>query len=265
LRIITLFSGSGGNAALVCARGASVLVDCGRSARAFLRALDEAGEPLPDAVFVTHEHSDHISGLEMLSKKFALPVHMTEPTARRAILRGGWLERAAVVHGPLFTVEVGPLVVRSFIAPHDSAMNVGYVFEDAETGERAGVVTDLGAATPEVYAALCGCRSALIESNHDTAMLASGSYPAELKRRIASPRGHLCNDDCASLAVALAKSGATSLGLAHISRENNTPDAALGCVRGALYASGFADVCVVAAAPDRPTVITDGERESVAI
>lgn len=258
LRIISLYSGSGGNSTLIATKSSAILIDAGKSARSLCAALKGVGVDADriSAVFVTHEHTDHISALEVLEKKHNIPVHMTEGSADRAhILPESRLAPRIVRHAPLFEVEVGNMHVRSFCTSHDSAMSVGYRVEIEEDGARYtfGLATDTGCVTDEIKNALRGCDSVLIESNHDVEMLRCGSYPADVKRRILGRTGHLSNEDCAALAVDLAIYGTRNFMLGHLSEENNAPACALKAVTSALTA--FDGVRVSVARPDCETVI----------
>ena len=250
-----LYSGSDGNAALLCAEGHAVLIDAGRSAKRLCAALQEAGvEPdALEAIFLTHEHRDHTAALDTFLKHHPLPVHITERSAQKMLPRAGEALRAhLVIHPPLFCTEVGPFTFSSFPTPHDSAQSVGFrIAVRDEDGEHAvGYATDLGTVTPAVETGLCGCEAVVLECNHDEEMLMEGPYPYDLKRRIASRNGHLSNHDCAAFATRLAATGMRRLLLAHLSEINNLPDLALGEVSTALAGTG---VQVAAAAPDHIT------------
>lgn len=254
-RLRLLYSGSTGNAALLESGDDAFLIDAGKSARTLSAALAEAGCP-PErlsAVFLTHEHRDHTTALAVFLKRHPMPVHATERCAA-ALLSHADRDAIApylVVHPPLFSVQVGPFCVSSFETPHDSPGSVGYrVRICREAVHEIGYVTDVGCVTESVLTGLCGCEAAVIECNHDEAMLMTGPYPEDLKRRIASARGHLSNADCAAFAVKLAASGVRRLLLAHLSETNNTPELALAEVTAALKGT---DVTVRAAAPDRIT------------
>lgn len=243
-----LYSGSTGNATVLCAGETAILIDAGRSARALTDALNSAGVD-PDAlsaVFLTHEHRDHTAALEVFLKKHPIPVHVAGASAERLLRTASAVLSAALVpHPPLYSVTVGDLTLSSFPTPHDSVASVGYRITAGE--HTIGYATDLGTVTPAVEAGLLGCEAVVLECNHDEEMLMAGPYPRELKRRIAARNGHLSNVDCAMFAVKLAQSGMRRLLLAHLSETNNLPELALGEVRAALAGTS---VHIKAAAPD---------------
>ena len=238
-----LYSGSDGNAALLCTDYATVLIDAGRTAKALTAALAAASVD-PDtisAIFLTHEHRDHTAALNVFLKRHPVPVHTTAASAARLRACGGEALSACLVeHAPLFTEQIGNLSVSSFETPHDSACSVGYRVSvpDGDAIHCIGYATDLGAVTPAVENALTGCEAVVIECNHDEEMLVTGPYPADLKRRIASRHGHLSNRDCAALCARLAARGTKRFLLAHLSEINNDPALALGEVTAALAGTG---------------------------
>ena len=229
--ITTLASGSSGNAILVSHGATHLLVDCGISCLRIKRALAELGLSPADltAILITHEHSDHICGLETLFKQFHLPVYCSAGTARQLAYRIAFVEEVLrwVVPGECFAL--GEICVTAFPTSHDAAESVGYTF--AADGRKAAVVTDLGVVTSVVEDALAGAHLMVAESNHDPDMVRSGPYPYHLKQRILGPRGHLSNADCAALCKRV---GAQTVILAHLSAENNSPSLALRTVRAAL-------------------------------
>ncbi len=246
-----LYSGSTGNASLLTVGDTAVLIDAGRSARVLCTALHNAGvDPNAlSAVFLTHEHNDHTSALDVFIKHHPIPVHVAGNSALKLGLRAGpALREALVPHPPLFCEQIGALTFSSFRTSHDSAESVGYriTFSDEQGAHSIGYATDLGIVTPDVETALTGCEAVVLECNHDEEMLMTGPYPYDLKRRVASRFGHLSNADCAAFSTRLAANGLKRLLLAHLSETNNLPDLALGEVRAALAGSG---VHIAAASP----------------
>lgn len=225
--ITSLYSGSKGNSVLIESESARILIDAGKSARALCSALNGIGKSIDDidAIFITHEHTDHVSALEVLLKKHRMPVHIVGASARKLLMRGlHSYESLICVHPPIFTVEVGDIRVTSFPTPHDSEFSVGYRIEIGES--IIGYATDIGYITEEIREALSGCESIVIEANHDVNMLMNGPYPYDLKIRIRSKRGHLSNKECALLASELCFIGTKNILLAHLSEENNDPSLA---------------------------------------
>jgi phosphoribosyl 1,2-cyclic phosphodiesterase len=261
MRITTFASGSTGNCTLVTAGGANILIDAGISMKKIKACLTGCGlSPQElDGVFITHEHSDHISGLSMLLKHYDLPVYAPRTVGSRLM---GMLpemeDRLRVIHTSV-PVTVGDMAITSFHTMHDTPESVGYRI-DAEVS--FGFCTDLGCVTDEVKTTLCGVTAAVIESNHDEEMLRYGSYPVYLKRRILSERGHLSNVCGGDLAGFLAENGAETLVLGHLSRENNTPKKAYDTVSASLAASGCAPRLFVAP-PFEPLFVEVGAKCSV--
>ena len=257
MRIVTLYSGSKGNSTYIEAGDAAILIDAGKSAKRLCSALCTLGVCIDDidAIFITHEHSDHVSALETLTKKHRIPIHMASGCAAKfSSERFAALRENIVCHPPLFEVEIKGTTVSSFPTPHDSNMSVGYRIEFCEDGKRRaiGLATDIGYVTGDICQGLCGCEQVVLESNHDIEMLKDGPYPYDLKKRILSKRGHLSNRDSALFAANLAKRGTRSFILAHLSEENNTPGIALD-----EFLSTVADstVRVAVADPEEPTEI----------
>lgn len=246
----TLFSGSTGNSIYIKNGSDEILIDAGKSAAAIDKALYRLGTSLSNikAIFLTHEHSDHTGGLEIVSKKHHIPVHITSPSYQRVAYQGSFTATCACSHEVRYEVCVGSLCIRSFEVPHDSIQNVGYIIK-ADNGETLGVATDIGHVTDEIRDSLCGVEAAIVESNHDKFLLVAGTYPEFLKHRILADTGHLANEDSAELCLYLAKNGTKAITLAHLSRENNTPDIAHGVTRELLDRHGLGDVEVNVASP----------------
>ena len=195
-------------------------------------------------VLITHEHSDHISGLSMLLKYHALPVYAPHTVANRLL---GALPQVAdalrvIPVGEAF--RVGEALVTAFHTPHDTDESVGYRIEGSAVYAHA---TDTGSLTEELVAGLSGADTVLIEANHDERMLRDGPYPFYLKRRILSERGHLSNANCARLARTLVDGGTGRVILGHLSKTNNRPELALAAVSAALEGTGAELYC---AGPD---------------
>ncbi len=234
MRLHIFASGSTGNCSLLCAGGRRFLLDAGLSARAIKNALADAGHALSelDGIFITHEHTDHVSGLTQLCKSVPLAVYAPGTVASHLRWSQPGVDACIRVLQPEEPLSFGGVTVTAFPTPHDTDQSVGYRFE-AE-GRVFAFATDTGCVTDTMRRYLRGADMALIEANHDRIMLQQGPYPVFLKRRVLSERGHLSNDDCARLAGELARSGCRKLILGHLSRQNNVPGLARRTVAVAL-------------------------------
>ena len=236
IKICSLYSGSRGNSAFIKIGDTAFLIDAGRNARSLCGALSAIGERIENvsALFVTHEHSDHISALELLSKKNEFPIYMTVQSAQK-IEENSPIRRTLVERDIIFCEEINGIKICSFQTSHDSLMSVGYriEFSDDDGDHAIGYATDTGYISDDVRAGLMGCEAVVLECNHDVEMLMTGPYSRYLKNRVASNRGHLSNRDCADFALELVQSGTRAIMLAHLSQENNDPDIALDEVRSA--------------------------------
>lgn len=240
LRFSPLFSGSSGNAIYVGCGDTHLLVDAGLSGTRITNELARIGvhPGMLTAILTTHEHVDHVRGVGILSRKYNLPVYATAGTWE------GMAEKIGPVDGKnrcLMTPEqdfyLGGMNILPFSTPHDANEPVGLCFECG--GARFAIATDLGCVKKGWMRCVRGADAVLLESNYDPDMLQAGSYPYDLKRRILSSRGHLCNDDAGSCALELARAGARHIVLGHLSKENNFPELARRCVEDALRAGGL--------------------------
>lgn len=235
LRFASLSSGSGGNATLIEAwrsaqeRPTRLLVDCGLGPRRLAVALQQRGCTIGDldAVFLTHEHSDHVAGVRALQRRFGTTVWASAGTwsevARPTLdAPDPWPARIARRGEP---IEVGDLCILPFGVPHDAAEPLQLVCSFGRW--RLGIVTDIGEPVDGVAAALQHCDALLLECNHDARMLADGAYPVWLKRRVGGLRGHLSNAQSADLLAACRHAGLRHVVAAHLSLHNNTPQLAL--------------------------------------
>ena len=262
LEVYSLFSGSQGNSYYVTDGKTRVLIDAGKTCLAINKSLSALGTSLNqiDAIFVTHEHSDHTCGLEVISKKHQIPVYMTKASADASVHPGSYLERFVKPQDTAFEKSVGSLCLSSFSVPHDSVQNVGYVISSGS--ERFGLATDIGHVTSEIGDSLSRCKKIIIESNHDIQMLKNGDYPQYLKDRILSGSGHLSNDKCAEMVAYLADLGVCEVTLAHLSRENNLPLLAYNTTKNHLLECGLDNVILKVAHADRIICATDGKEQA---
>ena len=238
--ITVLASGSNGNCTLISSGTTHLLVDAGLSCRELLRRLalcDESASSI-DAILVTHEHIDHVSGLRVLAKKLKVPVYITghtyetyRRTTRDAAGNRVHLERREEFHsGRAF--QIGDVKITPFTIPHDAVDPVGFTF--CSEGIKVGVCTDLGYMPTSVRQHIRGCQVLMIESNHDLEMLRGGPYPWQVKQRVMSRTGHLSNAALAQFFSSGYDGSAAFLLLAHLSEANNHPDLARSAVQQAL-------------------------------
>ena len=239
MRFCSLGSGSSGNATVVEAgRGARktrVLIDCGFSLRELEVRLLRAGLALEqiDAVFITHEHADHIGCALTLARRHAVPLWMSRGTWR-AVGDAEPLERLHFARDGE-VIAIGDLRLHPFTVPHDAQEPLQLCCDDGAS--RLGVLTDTGSTTPHLLAQLRGCDALLLECNHDRELLAASHYPASLKARIGGCYGHLANDVSATILAESLHAGLQHLVAAHLSRHNNRPELARQALAGACGAS----------------------------
>lgn len=230
----TLASGSEGNCLLLSAAGTHLLLDAGISCRRISTALASLGLSLQDvkAVLVTHDHSDHVSGIQTMARKWQIPVYASPAAARHLSYRIAGLEPLLRHVSCGVPFPVGDFTVTAFPTSHDGHGGVDFRFDCG--GASVGAITDTGYVTEEARHVLSGVELLVLESNHDVELLRSGPYPYPLKARILSDLGHLSNDAAAAFAAEMAACGTRQFLLAHLSKENNTPQRALDAVRLAL-------------------------------
>lgn len=221
LFITSLNSGSNGNCYYIGTQDEAVLVDGGISCRETIKRMKRLGlSPKKlKAIFVTHEHGDHIHGVKALSKKFELPVYITSST----LLQGNLQIRSDLVRNfrANEAVAVGSLSVTAFPKFHDACDPHSFVVEGY--GVKVGVFTDIGSPCAHVINHFKQCHAAFLEANYDEAMLENGSYPYHLKNRIRGTHGHLSNDQALHLFTTHRPAFMSHLFLSHLSRDNNSP------------------------------------------
>lgn len=235
IKICSLFSGSSGNCIFISYNKTAVLIDAGVSGKRIEAALAGIGESLENiaGIFITHEHSDHINGAGILSRRYKIPVYANSATwtAMRPFM--GKLKSENIRHVEIGEIKtVGDISVRPFPIPHDAVCPVGYNIFIA--GKKLTIATDIGHMNNALLANLEKSDMVLLESNHDVEMLMTGRYPWPLKQRILGDHGHLCNEVAGKVVAHLAQCGTERFLLGHLSKENNFPELAYRTVCNAL-------------------------------
>lgn len=237
----SLYSGSSGNSMFITSDRAKILIDAGLPGKKIdeaLKALDEETKNI-DGIFITHEHSDHIKGVGVISRKYDIPIYANADTwsAMEGSL-GKIKEHNIKVIDKRSVTEIGDLNIKAFNIPHDASGPMGYTVSDGK--KNISIATDFGTFTREIYDNVKDSEVILLESNHDVNMLKFGPYPYQLKRRILSEIGHLSNDDCGNAIVELVKCGNNKkIILGHLSNTNNQPDLAYATVLDVLNDNGI--------------------------
>jgi len=232
LAVCVLASGSKGNATYISNGSTSILIDAGLSGVELDRRLRSRGlNPTDlDAIVVSHEHSDHIQGVGILSRRYKLPVYINRKTECASPQLGNLHEKRPFVCGAAFCIK--ELIIHPFSISHDAEDPAGFTI--GQNGITIGIATDLGFVTSMVKEHLKRCSALILEANHDSTMLESGPYPWHLKQRIKSRVGHLSNIDSKKLLLEVQHQDLQQVVLAHLSETNNTPQKALAEVLEAL-------------------------------
>lgn len=248
-----LFSGSGGNCLYVGAGDTRLLVDAGMTGRAIETQLCSIGVAPASlsGILITHEHSDHIKGVGVLSRKYDLPVYANEKT---------WMAMQDKIGGvslrnqrQFYTGEdfyIGAMGINPFSIPHDAAEPVGYAFYHGTL--KAATATDIGHVNDTWVDAVSGAQVMMLESNHDVEMLMDGHYPQYLKRRIRGRHGHLSNTDSAKALLRLVEGGLRHVILGHLSEENNSPELA--------FQAAYTTLCDAGVDPVREVTVEVAQR-----
>ena len=236
MRIYPLFSSSSGNCTYIGDKTCGIMIDCGVSCKRICGALNENEIPLSavKAIFITHEHSDHVAGLKALTKKLNVTVYARQGTIDH--LYGREMLNSDS-RGLTDSIEIEGFKVTAFDTMHDAMAPCCYRIE--KDGAVCGVCTDLGMVTDTVREGMKGVSAVLLESNYDADMLSHGPYSKELKERISSPGGHLENSRSAEFSAFLVKNGTKKIILGHLSRNNNTPEKASAEHIDTLARNGF--------------------------
>ncbi|PTT90809.1 MBL fold metallo-hydrolase [Pelomonas sp. HMWF004] len=238
MRFCSLGSGSAGNSTLVeASQGITttrVLIDAGFSERELTRRLARAGctpEDV-DAVFITHEHGDHVGCSVAFSLRHRIPL-VTSRGTWRAIAQPGFDTTLLHLARSGEAITLGDLQLLPFAVPHDATEPLQLCLHDGSA--RLGIITDLGSAPPTVAEALGACHALLLECNHDEALLRAGPYPPSLQRRILGTHGHLSNDAAADLLSRCQRAALGTVVAAHLSERNNAPPLARAALAGVLH------------------------------
>lgn len=244
ISLVSLGSGSGGNAFVVEAEGGSLLLDAGFSARELARRATEAGVDLARLVgiAITHEHGDHASGARRLADRLGgVPLIGTEGTLRALELAPD--APTVILRGSSMT-EVGPFSLECCRTLHDAADPAALAVEAG--GVRVGIAYDFGRPTMGLRHLLRGCDAIVLESNYDEVMLRTSDYPPSVQHRIAGSGGHLSNRAAAELLGDVCHKDLGLILLAHLSRQCNAPDVARATVAELLATRGFRGTIAVA-------------------
>lgn len=238
-RICPLFSSSSGNSTYIGTQNGGILVDAGASFKGICEAINSARGSIDEitAVFITHEHDDHIKGLKTLLNKTNATLFASAKTLETLIELDKIPTKTNVVALDNGVAEIGGIVASRFATSHDCEGSSGYKFILPDN-KKVAICTDSGIMTDEMRSALLGNDLVLLESNHDIQMLKQGPYPPYLKVRILSDFGHLSNNTCAGELVGLLNSGTTRFILGHLSQHNNTPMLAKATAEAAMIKSG---------------------------
>lgn len=224
MKYCSIASGSSGNCHYIGYKDTNILIDAGLSGKRITKGLDEIDIDANklNGIFVTHEHSDHIKGIGVLSRKYDLPIFVNYKTWNAIKEKIGKVKEENI---KIFENDkeyaIGDMEIKPFSITHDAVDPVGFKLTD---GKKAiSVATDIGHVSDNIKENLLGSKLIVLESNYDKEMLLMGSYTYALKKRVMSDIGHLSNEAAAKFAVELIKNGAENLLLAHLSRENNFP------------------------------------------
>lgn len=244
MEFTTIASGSSGNCIYIRGGKTRLLIDVGCPIQHVCASLSQLGTSVEniDAILITHEHSDHISRVAQLSKKYRIPVYASELTWEQLPFYHDYFryERHIFDYG----MEIGDLGLDFFRLSHDAVQPVGLLLQ--HDGHKVAVATDTGTITPSMHNKLHNIDGLIFEANHDLTMLQHGSYPLFLKRRVASDRGHLSNKQAAEALAQLVGPKTQHIILAHLSEKNNHPNLALQEVFGALGSCGAGPMISIA-------------------
>lgn len=233
IRIVTLFSGSKGNCTLVSSDSVNILIDAGLQYNKIVSQLKTLGLGAEDisAIVVTHEHTDHISGLAKWCRLYNTPIY-----AHTSLVEHLYAKCCVSAIGFCSQFVVGDMVVTPLQCSHDALSCHGYMLCDGTVSVAS--ITDTGFITDDTVALLCQCRTVVLESNYDSSMLDKGKYRYTLKQRIISDKGHLSNKQAGNIITRLLSGKVVNIVLAHLSENNNTHELAFASAMDAIVSCG---------------------------
>ena len=225
-KFCSLYSGSTGNSSLIQTENTKILIDCGESAKKIVEALNSINiDPSQiNAILVTHEHSDHIKGIGVFSKKYNIPVYANIETWNAMKIQKDNIDKKNIKYFNFEKFNIGDISILPFSIPHDASNPCG--FNIFYKNKKISIATDIGHMTTEIVDKLSNSSFILLESNYDPNILQCSSYPYPLKKRISGPNGHLSNDDASQTILHLINHGLNTVMLGHLSKENNFPELA---------------------------------------
>lgn len=232
---ISVASGSSGNCHYVGYNKTNLLVDAGLSGKKIEENLNDLNINLKNTagILISHEHTDHIKGAGILSRRYNIPIYANENTWSAMKDKLGKMEEKNIRlfnNNVPFAIE--NIQINPFSIHHDAVDPVGFTFHNGKN--KISIATDLGHICDEIRKNIYNSKIVVLESNHDVEMLKMGSYPYYLKKRVLSKEGHLSNEDAGKFCIELVKKGTEKILLAHLSRENNFPELAFETVKGIL-------------------------------
>lgn len=255
VEVCVLASGSSGNCTVIRHGDAVLMIDAGISGKEIFRRAGALGisPQMVVGVCVSHEHSDHVSGIGKLVEQHAFPVFANRGTSEAMARQPEFQSLPFRIFSTGQAFPVGPFTVEPFLVPHDAYEPVGFIV--AVDSYRIGVVTDMGMATTLIRERLRSCRVVVVESNHDEQMLRNAKRPEFLKQRILGRQGHLSNRAAADLLAEIAGPHLEAVFLAHLSEDCNKADVAMHTVRHGLEKAGHHHVRVHLTYAGQPSTV----------